>query len=814
MSELALAAGSRGFRLESMELYNWGTFGRSVWAFPFGGENALVTGDIGSGKSTWVDALTALLVPPQRITYNKAAGAERRERTDRSYLLGEYRSSRADGAFYSKPVTLRDERCYSVLIAVFADQSASRLISLAQVRWIKAAEVQRIYVVSGRRLSVLADFGDFDGDGAAFRRRLRGTSATEVFESYADYAASFRAAMGVGEKALDLFNQTLSMKTIGDLDDFIRDHMLEPPPARERLDRILRNFDNLRVAHDAVESSRRQRDALLPIDRDASEHEELAASIEELRAMSQSLPFRAIALGIPLLERQMETLRVELEGERGKLNLLRAERASKEETRASLRSAIDNSEAGRRIREIEAELGRIAEERDRRRAAADRLRDPLARLGQPFPASAESFSALRAALEAEQGRMAGESERLGEERDERLVERNRARDEAAAAEVELDSLRRRTTSIPAQEIRLRREIAEAAGCEESELPFAGELIRVRPEERKWEGAAERILRSFALSVLVPENRYRAVSEYVRRTRLGARLVARCEPDYPPALAAIDDAPPLLTVKGRTELATRRAVAVVGARNASANGRRFAREIATHLGAAGLLVVSGLARGIDAAAHEGSLDSGTLAVLAGGIDAVYPEENRRLHETIAEHGLLVAEMPVGTVPQARHFPRRNRIISGIALGVLVVEAAERSGSLITARFALEQGREVFAVPGSPLDPRCKGTNRLIRDGATLVEAADDILREISPQLDARLAERQRTAFAPAPTAEIGPKDLADAREIVLGLLSPTPLPVDELLRQCQMSPAVILTIVLELELAGRVARQPGNALTLI
>jgi DNA processing protein len=297
-------------------------------------------------------------------------------------------------------------------------------------------------------------------------------------------------------------------------------------------------------------------------------------------------------------------------------------------------------------------------------------------------------------------------------------------------------------------------------------------------------------------------------------RLGARLVARCEPDYPPALAAIDDAPPLLTVKGRTELATRRAVAVVGARNASANGRRFAREIATHLGAAGLLVVSGLARGIDAAAHEGSLDSGTLAVLAGGIDAVYPEENRRLHETIAEHGLLVAEMPVGTVPQARHFPRRNRIISGIALGVLVVEAAERSGSLITARFALEQGREVFAVPGSPLDPSCKGTNRLIRDGATLVEAADDILREISPQLDARLAERQRTAFAPAPTAEIGPKDLADAREIVLGLLSPTPLPVDELLRQCQMSPAVILTIVLELELAGRVARQPGNALTLI
>ncbi|MDE2228958.1 MAG: DNA-processing protein DprA [Alphaproteobacteria bacterium] len=298
------------------------------------------------------------------------------------------------------------------------------------------------------------------------------------------------------------------------------------------------------------------------------------------------------------------------------------------------------------------------------------------------------------------------------------------------------------------------------------------------------------------------------------TRLGARLVARGEPDYPPALAAIEDAPPLLTMKGRVELAVRRSVAVVGARNASANGRRFAREIAARLGEAGLLVVSGLARGIDAAAHEGSLTTGTLAVLAGGIDTVYPEENRRLHEILAERGVLVAEMPVGTVPQARHFPRRNRIISGITLGVLVVEAAEHSGSLITARFALEQGREVFAVPGSPLDPRSKGTNRLIRDGATLVEEADDILRELHPQLGTPLAEHKRAAFAAAPTAEIDGKELAEAREIVLALLSPSPLPVDELLRQCQMSPAVVLMIVLELELAGRVARQPGNALTLL
>jgi DNA processing protein len=297
-------------------------------------------------------------------------------------------------------------------------------------------------------------------------------------------------------------------------------------------------------------------------------------------------------------------------------------------------------------------------------------------------------------------------------------------------------------------------------------------------------------------------------------RLGARLIARGEPDYPPALAAIDDAPPLLTVFGHVELAARRGVAIVGARNASANGRRFAHDMGADLGKAGLLVISGLARGIDAAAHQGSLATGTLAVLAGGIDAVYPEENRSLHEAIAERGLLVAEMPIGIVPQARHFPRRNRIISGIALGVLVVEAAERSGSLITARFALEQGREVFAVPGSPLDPRSKGTNRLIRDGATLVESAEDILSELGSQLGPPQSERRHATFLPAPAAEIGAKDLDKAREVVLGLLSPAPLAVDELLRQCQMSPAVILTIVLELELAGRVARQPGNTLTLL
>jgi DNA processing protein len=305
----------------------------------------------------------------------------------------------------------------------------------------------------------------------------------------------------------------------------------------------------------------------------------------------------------------------------------------------------------------------------------------------------------------------------------------------------------------------------------------------------------------------------AERELQRLHEAGARLVAWGEPDYPSALAAVDDAPPLIAVKGATDLLTRNAIAVVGARNASANGRRFARDIALQLGQQGLLVVSGLARGIDAAAHQGALPTGTAAVLAGGIDQIYPEENRALHEAIAERGVLIAEMPVGTEPQARHFPRRNRIISGASIGVLVVEAALRSGSLITARFALEQGREVFAVPGSPLDPRCRGTNDLIRNGATLVETVDDIARELAPYLTVPPA-RQQDRSETLPPQPVGETELGRARDLVSNLLSPHPVPVDELVRQCQLSAALVVMVLLELELAGRIERHPGNQVSLL
>jgi DNA processing protein len=306
----------------------------------------------------------------------------------------------------------------------------------------------------------------------------------------------------------------------------------------------------------------------------------------------------------------------------------------------------------------------------------------------------------------------------------------------------------------------------------------------------------------------------ALHEMASLDRAGAKFIAWGEPDYPPALAAIEDAPPLMAARGRLELARRRAVAIVGARNASANGRRFARDIALQLGRHELVIVSGLARGIDAAAHEGALDTGTIAVLATGIDRIYPEENRALHEAIAERGLILAEQPVGTEPQGRHFPRRNRIISGIALGVLVVEAAFKSGSLITARFALEQGREVFAVPGSPLDPRCRGTNDLLRRGARLTESADDVMAELEPGVPHVAMAPAPALLNHAPDVAYSDRDLERARALLVEQLGPTPVPIDELVRLTGLAPAEVTAVLLELTLAGRVERQAGNQVALL
>ncbi len=306
----------------------------------------------------------------------------------------------------------------------------------------------------------------------------------------------------------------------------------------------------------------------------------------------------------------------------------------------------------------------------------------------------------------------------------------------------------------------------------------------------------------------------AEQEMATLESLDACLLARGEPGYPPLLAHIEDPPPLLFVCGNGHLLERDAVAVVGARNASLNGRRFAHKLCGDLGRGGLVVVSGLARGIDASAHDGALETGTVAVLAGGIGVVYPKENAGLHDQIKERGVMISETKPGTVPLGRHFPHRNSLISGMALGVVVVEATPRSGSLITARMGLEQGREVFAVPGSPLDPRAKETNALIRSGALLIESADDVLDAIKSMVPRPLHEAEPVDFIASPPEPADQEALSAARPVIVECLGPSPVSVDEIIRNCQFSLAVVSTVLLELELAGRLERHPDNQISLI
>jgi DNA processing protein len=307
------------------------------------------------------------------------------------------------------------------------------------------------------------------------------------------------------------------------------------------------------------------------------------------------------------------------------------------------------------------------------------------------------------------------------------------------------------------------------------------------------------------------SREQAEREIEAAHKCGAWFIAVGEADYPHRLQAIDDAPPLIAVRGNRGALARPAVAIVGSRNASAAGLKITAQLARGLGEAGFATVSGLARGIDAAAHRASLASGTIAVLAGGQDRIYPPEHADLVEDIVPSGLVMSEMPFGWEPRARDFPRRNRLISGLSLGVVIIEAAKRSGSLITARLALEQGREVFAVPGSPLDPRAEGTNGLLKQGAAPVTEVADIVAALQPiivELPAREAEP--VGGEPAQRAE----PASDERARIVGLLSPVPISMDDLVRLSKTSPRVVRIVLLELEIAGRLERHGGGLISVI
>ncbi|MDE3015490.1 MAG: DNA-processing protein DprA [Pseudomonadota bacterium] len=335
---------------------------------------------------------------------------------------------------------------------------------------------------------------------------------------------------------------------------------------------------------------------------------------------------------------------------------------------------------------------------------------------------------------------------------------------------------------------------------------AAEALAVLPEMS---------LRGGRLRALSACSKEAAEKEMAAVEKFGARMILYGASDYPPLLHTITDPPPILTMLGHTHLWRKGVVAMVGARNASAAGCQFAQKLARELGEAGLVIASGLARGIDTFAHKGSLASGTVAVIAGGIDNIYPPENEALYGQIRESGAIASEQPFGAIPFSGAFPGRNRIIAGMALGTVVVEASPKSGSLITAKFALENNREVFAVPGSPLDPRSRGGNHLIKQGATMVESTADILQGIAHLRGRKLEENPAMTYASDHmAAALSDSELDTARRTILEKLGATAVSVDELVDQCALPAGAVMAILLELELAGRLKRSAGNKVYLM
>jgi uncharacterized protein YPO0396 len=515
-----------GFRLARFEVFNWGTFDGRVWKIEPGGENSLLTGDIGSGKSTLVDALTTLLVPPRRITYNKAAGAEARERTLYSYVRGEFRSVSNELTGGAQAQALRGDDSYSVLLAMFADRPARREVTLAQVFWLKPGErsPQRFYVVAPAALSIAVDFSDFGTDIQKLRKRLRGNRAVALFDSFEEYGGRLCRELGIPHtQALDLFYQTVSMKSVGNLTEFVRHHMLEADDTVDRIRMLISNFENLNHAHDAVVRARDQIERLTPLIADGTHLRSLEDGIAALRGARHALEpwfagHRAQLLDARIAELEFEQAKCsrQLEGHKARLEVLSRERAD-------VQAAIERHGGGR-LRELEAGIASLATERERRREDEAAYRRLCAALELRPGTTLEAFLTTARTAQIRRTEFECGKAELDRQAIDKAVEfrAHGERDQALAREIQ--SLETRASNISAESIRIRDALAETVGVDSGELPFAGELLQVRREDTTWEGAIERLLHGFALSLLVPEALYARVSHYVDATHLRGRLV--------------------------------------------------------------------------------------------------------------------------------------------------------------------------------------------------------------------------------------------------------------------------------------------------
>ncbi len=515
-----------GYRLQSLEVFNWGTFDARVWSLRLDGSNTLLTGDIGSGKSTLVDAITTLLLPANKISYNKAAGAETRERSLRSYVQGHHKSESNEATGTSRAVALRPSGTYSVLLGVFANEGFDEQITLAQVFWDKDGDhgqPERFFVVADRAMTIAGDFADFGNDPRALKTRLARGGA-QVNNHFPGYGKDFRRALGIeSEQAMDLFHQTVSMKAVANLNEFVRNHMLEPFDSAAWVDKLIAHFENLTRSHEAVLKARAQLAELTPLLVDCDSYDALGVQISALSEQRTALRFYLAGRKADLLTGQVESFETDRLAQEAVLESVGQQidelRSRKE------RLALERAgHGGDRLAEIETQIRSeqgLAADREK---VQQRFAEQLAGSGLRPVSSAEQFGQRQAEITAGWDQAAQELADWQNQAAETSVELATIHAESNELRAELASLQQRRSSIPRESLTLRAQLSQALKVDEADLPFAGELIAVRAEHAEWEGAAERVLHGFALSLLVPDQHYTAVSSWINEHHLGTRLV--------------------------------------------------------------------------------------------------------------------------------------------------------------------------------------------------------------------------------------------------------------------------------------------------
>ncbi|HET9061054.1 MAG TPA: ATP-binding protein [Acidimicrobiales bacterium] len=515
-----------GCRLQRLEVFNWGTFDGRVWSFELDGHNALLTGDIGSGKSTLVDAITTLLLPSQKISYNKAAGAAARERDLRSYVLGYYKSERNEATGATRPVALRSTNQFSVVLGVFSNKDFGLTVTLAQVFHVKdmtAGQPERFYVVADDDLSVMRDFSDFGNELGSLRRRLRQREA-RLYDTFPEYGRDFRRRLGIeSEQAMDLFHQTVSMKAVDNLNDFVRNHMLEPFDTQAHISTLVEHFDNLSRAHDAVVKARAQLEQLAPIVADLDRYQVGEQALAALAGQREAVRFYFALQERSLCENELGRLRSEHERSAAALEALRAALVQLRAQHQQVGNDIARN-GGDRLAYIDQQIALCEADLPRRRERARQLADALEAAGLAPVQAAEQFEQMKALAAASEKSAKAHQSAAQNELTERSMAIKTLEGDASRLNEELQSLKLRQSNLPHDNVKLRELLCAELGMAASDIPFAGELLRVEPDAKDWEGAAERVLHGFALSLLVPDAHYEAVARWIDGRHLGTRVV--------------------------------------------------------------------------------------------------------------------------------------------------------------------------------------------------------------------------------------------------------------------------------------------------